>query len=43
MSVSKEGSELYRRKTLNIGEGGVEEARTGRRSGRKVRWVIELY
>lgn len=35
MSVSKEGIELYGRKTLNMGEGGGEEARTGRRSRRR--------
>ncbi len=35
MRVSKEGLELYRQKTLNVGEGGGEEARTGRRSRRR--------
>lgn len=29
MSVSKEGIELYRRKTLNMGEGGEEEQEEG--------------
>lgn len=35
MSVSEESIELYRQKTLNVGEGGVEDARTGRRSRRR--------
>lgn len=34
MSISKEGTGLYRQKTLNMEEGGREEAGTGRRSRR---------
>lgn len=35
MSVSKGGIDGYRGKTLNMAEGGGEEAMTGRRSRRR--------
>ena len=50
MSVSEEGIELYKRKTLNVGEGGGGDARTGRRSRRRrdgkcngSQWRREVY